>query len=87
MSLHDGTDGRDDRPKRFLTSRAGFVLLGFLAIAGALLFAEHRAHVLGALIWLPLLACPLMHLFMHGKHGGHGRRADDDRPNREAGGL
>ena len=89
MSLQDGPDGRDNRPRRFLTSRAGLVLLGFLAIAGALLFTEHRAHVLGALIWLPLLLCPLMHLFMHGKHGkhgGHGRHADDDRPNRERGG-
>ena len=53
-------------------SRAGLVLLGFLVIAGALLFTEHRAHVLGALIWLPLLLCPLMHIFMHGGHGGHG---------------
>jgi Protein of unknown function (DUF2933) len=48
------------------------VLAGFLVIAGALLFTEHRAHVLGILIYLPLLACPLMHLFMHGGHGGHG---------------
>lgn len=55
-----------------LKARTGIVLLGFLAIAGALLFTEHRAHVLGLLIWLPLLACPLMHLFMH--HGGHGHR-------------
>jgi hypothetical protein len=23
------------------------------------------------LIWLPLLACPFMHLFMHHGHGGH----------------
>ena len=63
-----------------LKARAGIVLLGFLAIAGALLFTEHRAHVLGLLIWLPLLACPLMHLFMH--HGGHGHRhpePDDQR--------
>jgi hypothetical protein len=27
---------------------------------------------LGALPWLLVLACPLMHLFMHhGDHGGH----------------
>jgi hypothetical protein len=56
----------------FLFSRAGLVLIGFLVIAGALLFTEHRAHVLGLLVWLPLIACPLMHLFMHGGHGGHG---------------
>ena len=54
-----------------LKSRGGLVLIGFLIIAGGLLFTEHRAHVLGLLIWLPLLACPLMHFFMHGGHG-HG---------------
>jgi hypothetical protein len=55
-----------------LKSKAGIVLVGFLIIAGALLFTEHRAHVLGLLIWVPLLACPLMHVFMHGGHGHHG---------------
>lgn len=58
----------------FLTSRAGVVLLGFLAIAGVLMFTEHRAHVLGALIWLLPFACLFMHMFMHGGHGGHGDR-------------
>ena len=53
------------------------VLVGFLVIAGALLFTEHQAHVLGLLIWLPLLACPLMHLFMHGGHAHHGSHQQD----------
>ena len=64
-------------------SRAPLVLIGFLIIAGALLFTEHRAHVLGLLIWLPLLACPLMHMFMHGgghgHHGGAGQQNSDRR--------
>ena len=71
MSIHDHSQDDGTRGS-FLTSRAGLVLIGFLVIAGALLFTEHRAHVLGVLIWLPLLACPLMHIFMHGRHGGHG---------------
>jgi hypothetical protein len=52
------------------------VLLAFLAISGFLLTTEHRGHVLGVLPWLLLLACPFLHLFMHGGHGGHdeGRR-------------
>ena len=52
------------------------VLLAFLAISGFLLTTEHRAHVPGVLPWLLLLACPFLHLFMHGGHGGHdeGRR-------------
>ncbi|MGY3616382.1 hypothetical protein ACVJGD_002578 [Bradyrhizobium sp. USDA 10063] len=62
-----------------MKARAGIVLLAFLAIAFALLFTEHRAHVLGLLVWLPLLACPLMHLFMH--HGGHDHHSGHGQPN------
>ena len=61
----------------FMFSRAGLVLIGFLIIGGALLFTEHRAHVLGLLIFLPSLACPLMHFFMQGKHG-HGSHHDHE---------
>ena len=48
-----------------------WVLIGFLVIAGFFLFTEHRAHLFGLLPFLLLLACPLMHFFMHGGHG-HG---------------
>ena len=51
------------------------VLIGFLLVAGYFLVMEHKAHLEGALQYLPyllLLACPLMHLFMHHDHGGHG---------------
>ena len=44
-----------------------------------LVVTEHRAHVLGAFIFLPLLLCPLMHMFMHGGHGGHGAPSQSDR--------
>jgi hypothetical protein len=80
MSLHDHYRHRDQGS--FFTSPAGLVLIGFSVIAGILLFTEHRAHVLGALIWLPLLLCPLMHIFMHGGHGGHGGHGQDDREGR-----
>jgi len=52
-------------------SRGRWVLYGFLAVAGFFMFTEHRAHVLGVLPYLFLLACPLMHLFMH--HGDDGQ--------------
>ncbi len=68
---HDRSDRRPSGGRNFLMSPAGLVMVGFLAIAGVYLWAEHRAHLLGALIWLPLLACPLMHLFMHHGHGRH----------------
>jgi Protein of unknown function (DUF2933) len=73
MSVQDHSHHQGQaQPGMSTKSKAMIVLIGFLLIAGALLFTEHRAHVLGLLIWLPLLACPLMHVFMHGGHGHHG---------------
>ncbi|NMG44416.1 DUF2933 domain-containing protein [Aromatoleum toluvorans] len=60
------------------TRRIRWVFGAFVAIAAVLLALEHRAHLLGILPWLFLLACPLMHLFMHHGHGSHG--AHHDRP-------
>ncbi|HET9491129.1 MAG TPA: DUF2933 domain-containing protein [Methylomirabilota bacterium] len=51
-----------------------WVLLAFLAIAAFFMLTEHRAHVFGVVPYLLLLACPLLHFFMHGRHGGHGGR-------------
>lgn len=56
---------------RWLGSRRSVVLIVFLAIIGFFLFTEHRAHLFGFLPYLLLLACPFMHLFMHGGHGKH----------------
>jgi Protein of unknown function (DUF2933) len=61
-------------------TRGGVVLLGFLAIAAFYLLTEHTAHVFGALPCLLILACPLMHLFMHHSHSGHqGNREPNER--------
>lgn len=62
--------------------RARWAFLAFLAAGAFYLVLEHRAHLGGALRWLPLgvlLLCPLMHLMMHGGHGtaGHVTRAGD----------
>ena len=64
-----------DQHEKHHQSRSRWVLWGFLAVAGFFLMAEHRAHLAGWFsiygIWLLLLACPLMHLFMHHDRGGH----------------
>lgn len=49
------------------------VVAGFLAIALFFLLSEHRAHFLGILPYLLLVACPLLHFL---GHGGHGRSSD-----------
>ena len=65
-----------NRRGSFVTSRHGVALVAFLAIAGYFLWTEHEAH-LRALFpywpWLLLLACPLLHIFMHSGHSRKGR--------------
>ena len=65
----------DDQQQSYLRQRQGIVLAGFLVVAGYFLWTEHEAHVRGLFPywpWLLLLACPLMHLFMHHGHN-HGK--------------
>lgn len=55
-------------------TRSGARTLGiciFLAVAGLLLWQEHRAHIAGLLPYLLIAACPIVHLLMHRGHGGH----------------
>jgi len=68
------------------------VFIAFAAIALGLIVYEHSVHVLGILPWLLILACPLMHLFMHHGHGSHsghsghdhsGHRANSAEPKKE----
>lgn len=60
-----------DTPPSFWSSRYAVGLLVIGAVAAYYLLTEHLAHVVGALPLLALLACPLMHVFMHGGHGHH----------------
>ena len=70
-SLHGDSGLRDTAPKSFWRSRYAVGFVVFSAAAAYFLLSEHRAHFLGALPWLLLAACPLMHVFMHGGHGDH----------------
>lgn len=44
----------------------------FLAIGLFVLLGEHRARALGALPYVLLLLCPIIHMFMHHGHGLQG---------------
>lgn len=69
------------RAQPFWRSRYAIGLLVMGAVAAYFLLSEHRAHFIGALPYLLLLACPLMHIFMHGGHGsGHGDHGGGDKP-------
>jgi len=75
----DHTHHSDDVERHI--SRGKWVLIGFLAIAAFFLWTEHRAHLLGVLPYLLILACPLMHLFHHGGHGHHGSSTSSETGN------
>jgi hypothetical protein len=52
-------------------ARTGIAAIGFAPVAAFHVLREHRGHAFGALPGLLLLACPLMHLFMHHGRGRH----------------
>lgn len=70
-------------PPSFWRSPSGLTLLVALAVGGFYLVTEHKAHLLGVMPYLIVLACPLMHVFMHGghPHGGGRHQHRDQRSN------
>lgn len=60
------------RLSTFLGSKLGLAITLLLAILGAYLLWNHTGHVVYALPYLILLACPLMHVFGH-HHGHHSK--------------
>jgi len=70
----DGNGGNSGMPLR---NKVAWII--FAVIAGFYLWTEHRAHLFGVLPYLLLLACPLMHLFMHRGHGHGGKTSPDKR--------
>lgn len=85
MTDHD-RDAHSHPP--FWRTRYAFGWLILIAISAYFLITQHLAHLMGALPYLLLAACPLMHLFMHHGHRPHGddqagSQAVKDAPNEE----
>ncbi len=78
---HDHSE-RASEPNSFWGSRYSIGLIVLGAVAAYFLLSEHRAHFFGALPFLLLLACPLMHVFMH--HGQRGHDKGQPRPDPSA---
>lgn len=51
--------------------RAPLAIVIVIGVLGWLMTTEHRAHALGALPFLLILSCPLVHMLMHGGHGAN----------------
>jgi hypothetical protein len=65
---HHGEAGKSEHSS--LANRIALAL--FVVVLGFFLWTEHQAHLLGALPYLILLLCPIIHIFMHKGHGkGH----------------
>lgn len=54
-----------------MNTKTKFILAGSLIIIGFYLFFEHRVHIFGNVQYILLALFIVMHLFMHGGHGGH----------------
>ena len=62
----------NEAKKNFWLTPNGLAAIGLIAAVLYFLLTEHRAHFIYALPFLILLLCPVMHIFMHRGHGGHG---------------
>jgi hypothetical protein len=52
-------------PPNFFKTPLGIATFLALVLGGVVLFWSERPNVLGWLPWLIVLACPLLHVFMH----------------------
>ncbi|HAU0280048.1 DUF2933 domain-containing protein [Legionella pneumophila] len=83
---HHPKSPKPQKDKGFWSSPSGLMAIIIIGIIGYYLIVEHGAHIASFLGASPLvllvLLCPLMHLFMHRGHGGHGEdhhhKSDDE---------
>jgi hypothetical protein len=68
---------------RFFHTRFGLALSLVVAALGIYLLWTHTGHMLAALPYLLLLACPLMHFLGHGH--GHRHQSEPDQTNSRPG--
>lgn len=64
---HSGNTSSTPQARPELAWKGAAIMVA--VIVGFYVLREHWEHVLGYLPYLLLLACPLMHLFMHHGHG------------------
>ena len=70
-----GTNMNVEQCRSFLGSKLGWAVTLSLAVLGVYLLWTHTGHVVYALPYLLLLACPLMHVFGH-HHGHHHKQGN-----------
>jgi hypothetical protein len=74
---HEHESAHHSSLQDWLFSRTGIATCVAVTVLGFLIYTGHTAHLLGFVPYLLVLACPLMHIFMHGGHHGHHRETDN----------
>jgi len=69
---------KNNRKKPWWKTSFGMVCTGIFLIALFFLIKDHTAHIGNYWIWLILLACPLMHIFMHSHHSHNSTTKEND---------
>ena len=80
---HENEEPHINADERKTLKKSRIVLFGFLAVIGYFLWMEHRAHVIEYLPYSLLVACLLMHVFMHRGHGHHHGSSKNEKTGKE----
>lgn len=64
------------KKESIIFSKGTVIACVVLAVVGFLILTGHSAHLFGILPYLLILACPLMHIFMHDGHHHEGENDD-----------
>lgn len=62
--------------KNTFSRKTWWVIFAIGLVGLVFLLRDHTSHVFSILPFLILLACPLMHIFMHKGHSGHDHESD-----------
>ncbi len=71
------------RKKLWWKTPFGMVCSVIFLVTLFVLIQDHTAHIGNYWIWLILLACPLMHIFMHGSHNHNSNKKEKDDESQE----
>jgi hypothetical protein len=83
---HGYRSERKNDLRDWLLSRTGVATAAVVLVLAFLIYEGHSAHLLGALPYLLILSCPLLHMFMHGgHHSGHHPRNQGNQHNDQEG--
>lgn len=61
----------EETPQMSNKMKMGMIISAVLVTGIVFSWGEHKVHILSYAPYLIFFLCPILHLFMHGKHGKH----------------